>query len=1061
MQIITKRIKELSFLFALAGSPVWLFAQSADSVTVARQYTGGTVVTGIVKDATSGRPVPGVSISAPGYSAALTDDNGNFKLNIPDPSAAIVITGEGFQRKEVAVKGQSNVTVSLHEESFNSLYEIANLPGGLDKPLNHTTGAVSSLNPKQAKWATQAETPENYLQGRVAGLNVIRRSGEPGSGANLILRGYSSLYTSNQPLIVVDGMIYDINDYGGSLINNHFTNPLSNIDIKDIDNITVLKDATSLYGSKGANGAIMITTAHAEQLATKIDFATYAGVNQAPDALPVMDAYNYRVYLSDVLKSSGYSDQEIQELPFMNDAPDAPGYYNYHNNTNWQKEVFDKSLNKNYYLKVSGGDNIAKYALSLGYLDQGGIIKNTDFNRYTTRFNADLNMSPKLKVQSNLGFSYSEQNLAEQGLAFKTNPIYLSLVKAPFLSRNEVSDEGITSPNLSDVDVFNIGNPASVVNYVSSTGQNYRFFGSIIFNYQFNEHLSASTQFGITYDKVRESFFVPRRGTLADTLESAVADSRMGNQIKRLFAVYNDSRLSYNKRFNQVHHLNAAVGFRYNDNNSERDYGLGFNSATDELRSIGTGSTALRRAGGDIGRWNWMSIYSGLNYGYLDKYFLSMNLSMDGSSRFGQQAEGGVGINGNRFGVFPSVGAAWLVSSEDFMANLGFIDMLKVHTTYSITGNDDIGNYNSRQFYVSQNLLGLQGLIRGNIGNPELQWETYKKLNAGVDLALLNEKVSLSGNVFHSTTDNMLIQERLISAAGLEYMYTNNGAMQNRGVELSLNSRLINNETFKWDVGLNIATIKNEITKLPGDRMLTNFAGANILTQVGQQANLFYGYKTNGVYTSDGEASNAGLTTRTPDGTYTAFSGGDMRFVDMNNDNVIDEEDRVVIGNPNPDFTGMFSSRVTYKKLSLDAAFTFSKGNDIFNYTRAQLESMAGTNNQLQSVQNRWRANGQVTDMPKATWGDPMGNARFSDRWIEDGSYLRLRSLTLNYDLAIQNRFLKNASVYATANNLFTVTNYLGYDPEFSASSIIFAQGVDVGLIPQFKSVLLGVRLGL
>ncbi|MCJ8165932.1 SusC/RagA family TonB-linked outer membrane protein [Pontibacter sp. E15-1] len=1061
MQLVIRRIKELSFVVALVASPVCLFAQQADSVAVTRQYTGGTVITGSVLDAASGLPVPGISVSVPGYSAALTDDDGNFKLNIPNPSAAITITGEGFQRKQVAMKGQQSVTVRVYENTFGSLYEVANLSGGVAQPLNHTTSAVTSLNPGQEKYAMSATTPENFLQGRVAGLNVIRRSGEPGIGGNLALRGYSSLYTGNQPLIVVDGMIYDINDYGGSLISGHYTNPLSNIDIKDIDNISVVKDATSIYGSKGANGAIFITTGHAEQLATRIDFASYAGVNMTPEELPVMDAYNYRVYLSDVLRGSGYSDQDIQALPFMNDDPGAPGYHNYHNDTDWQKEAFDQSFNKNYYLKVSGGDNIAKYALSMGYLDQGGTVRNTDFNRYTTRFNADLNMSPKLQVQTNLGFSYSEQNLAEQGLAFKTNPIYLSLIKAPFLSRNEISDEGITSPNLSDLDLFHVGNPAAVVSNVTATGQNYRFFGSIDFNYELTKDLTASTQFGINYDKIRETFFIPRRGLLADTLESAVAESRMGNQVKRLFTVYSDSRLSYDKRFNNIHHLNANVGLRYSDNNSESDYGLGFNSATDELKSIGTGSTALRRASGDIGKWNWMSLYSGLNYGFLDKYFLTLSMAIDGSSRFGREGEDGLRINGNRFGVFPSVGAAWLVSSEDFMAGVTPIDLLKVRATYSITGNDDIGNYTSRQFYVSQNLLGLQGLVRGNIGNPALQWETYKKLNAGLDLALLNERLALSVDAYSSTTQDMLIQERLSTAVGFAYMYTNNGAMENKGLELSVNGRLINSETFKWDVGLKVAKYKNEITQLPGERMLTDFAGATILTQVGEQANLFYGYKTNGVYTSDEEASSAGLSTVTPDGTVSAFRGGDIRFLDLNGDNLINSDDRAVIGNPNPDFTGMFSTRFTYKKLSLDAAFTFSKGNDIYNYTRAQLESMRGTENQLMSVQNRWRANGQQTDMPRASWGDPMGNARFSDRWIEDGSYLRLRTLTLNYDLALNNRFLKNASVYATANNLFTVTDYLGYDPEFSASSSVFAQGVDLGLIPQFRSVLLGVRLGL
>ncbi|WP_255478695.1 SusC/RagA family TonB-linked outer membrane protein [Rufibacter sp. XAAS-G3-1] len=1020
---------------------------------------------GTVTSAATKLPVAGISVSVPGYSAALTDDKGNFSLNIPSSSSSLILEGEGFQRKEVPVKGRSNVTVSLYEGAFNSLYDIAVLPNSISKPINQVTGAVVSLDPSQQKWSTSAETPENYLQGKVAGLNVVRRSGTPGSGANLFLRGYSSLYTTNQPLIIVDGMMYDMNDYGGSIISNHFTNPLSNIDIKDIENITVIKDAASIYGSKGANGAILVTTARAQELVTKIDFATYAGVNLVPDNIPVMNASNYRIYLSDVLKSSGLTDNQIQTRPYMNDDITNPDYYTYHNNTNWQKEVLKRSYNQNYYLRVVGGDNIAKYALSLGVLNNGGIVENTNLQRYNTLFNADLNMTPKLTVNTNMAFTYSEQNLADQGIAVNTNPIYLSLVKAPFLSRNEIANTGVTSPNLSDTDIFNVGNPAVITNNMQARGINYRFFGSAKFNYAFTKNLVASTQYGLTYDKIRESFFVPRRGTSAEQLENAVAESRMGAQVQRMFGIFSDTRLAYNKTFNDIHSVDGSIGIRYIKNDSEADTGLGYNSATDELRTIGAGSAALRRAGGDIGKSNWLNYYAGANYGLLSKYFLSLNLAVDGSSRFGTEAADGISLFNRKFGVFPSVGAAWLISSENFMAGVDFLEMLKLRATYSISGNDDIGDYNARQYYVSQNLLDFQGLVRGNIGNPALQWETNRKVNAGVDVALFNERLSVSVDAYRNVTDNMLVREQLISPAGFEFMFTNNGKMLNKGVDLTLNSRVINTASFKWDLGLTLSRYKNQITALNADQFITQFAGANILTKVGQEANLFYGYRTNGVYTTNEEAAQSGLSTRTPSGEVVAFQGGDMRFVNFNNEGdsqgMIDENDRVVIGNPNPDFTGMFSSRFEYKRFSLDAYFTFSQGNDVYNYTRAQLESAAGTTNQTDAVIRRWRADGQVTDMPRANFGDPLGNNRFSDRWIEDGSYLRLRTLTLRYDLPLNTKYIKSASFYATGNNLLTFSKYKGYDPEFSAGETIFAQGIDLGMIPQFRSVLLGVRIGL
>ncbi|MFA1771539.1 SusC/RagA family TonB-linked outer membrane protein [Rufibacter glacialis] len=1057
---------------ALASTPFCAVAQQTDSVAtlsdtvaVARQPVGGVVVTGTVTAAATKLPLAGISVSVPGYSAALTDDKGTFSLSVPSSASTLTLEGEGFQRKEVAIKGRSQLMVSLHEGNFTSIYDIAVLPNNIDKPINQVTGAVVSLNPSLQKWSTSAESPENYLQGKVAGLNVVRRSGTPGIGANLFLRGYSSLYTTNQPLIIVDGMIYDMNDYGGSIISNHFTNPLSNIDIKDIDNITVIKDAASLYGSKGANGAIMITTGRAQELATKIDFATYAGVNFTPNFIPVMNASNYRIYLSDVLKSTGLTDNQIQARPYMNDDVSSPGYYTYHNNTNWQEEVMKRSYSQNYYMRVVGGDNIAKYALSLGVLDSDGIVQNKGFQRYNTLFNADLNMTPKLTVNSNLAFTYSEQNLVDQGIALNTNPIYLSLIKAPFLSKNEISNEGITSPNLSDTDIFNVGNPVVLTGNMQTKGINYRFFGSAKFNYAFTKNLVASTQYGITYDKIRESFFVPRRGTSAEQLENAIAESRMGAQVQRLFATFSDTRLAYTNTFHNIHRVDGSIGLRYSKNESESDTGFGYNSATDELRTIGTGAAALRRAGGEIGDWLWLNYYAGANYGLLSKYFLSLTVAVDGSSRFGTEAKEGISLFNRKFGVFPSVGAAWLVSSENFMAGFDFIEMLKLRTTYSISGNDDIGNYNARQYYVSQNLLDFQGLVRGNIGNPALQWETNRKVNAGVDLGLFNERLSISVDAFRNVTDNMLVREQLVSASGFDFMFTNNGKMKNEGVELALNSRLVNTGTFKWDIGLTLSRYKNEVTALSADQFTTQYAGATILTKVGQEANLFYGYKTNGVYTTNAEAVQSGLSTRTPSGQVVAFQGGDMRFVNHNDEGaskgMIDENDRVVIGNPNPDFTGMFTTRLEYKRFSLDTYFTFSQGNDIYNYTRAQIESAAGTGNQTDAVIRRWRTDGQVTDMPRANFGDPLGNNRFSDRWIEDGSYLRLRTLTVRYDLPLNTKYIKSASFYATGNNLLTFSNYKGYDPEFSAGETIFAQGVDVGLVPQVRSVLLGVRIGL
>jgi len=395
------------------------------------------------------------------------------------------------------------------------------------------------------------------------------------------------------------------------------------------------------------------------------------------------------------------------------------------------------------------------------------------------------------------------------------------------------------------------------------------------------------------------------------------------------------------------------------------------------------------------------------------------------------------------------------------MAAAKNIDLLKLRASYSFTGNDDIGNYNNQQLYVSQNLLVMEGLVRGNISNPALQWEQNTKFNIGIDAALLKERLNISVDLYNNKTSKMLIFQPQIVAAGLDTVLTNTGGMQTTGVDLSIGGRIINNRSLKWDLGITLTKYKNKITQLPSDPLYTPFAGAMYITTTGKVANLFYGYKTNGVYSSDADAVKDGLSKQMPNGTIVPFAGGDVRFVDMNGDKIIDDKDRQVIGDPNPDFAGSIVNKLTWKRFTLDLLFTFSKGNDIYNYTRRQLESESGPANQLQSMLNRWRANGQVTSVPKAVWGDPMGNSSFSDRWIEDGSYLRLRHAAISFDVPMKPGFIKYAVVYVSGNNLATFTKYKGYDPEFSATGSIFGQGVDLPVEPLYKSAEIGLRIGL
>jgi len=1017
-------------------------------------------VHGTIYDGITGKPVSGINVSFGDYAASITNDRGEFDLKVPSYQVTISISGQGYQDKEVALKGRSIITARIFQEPFFSVYDQAYLPYQKER-LSQTSNSVSSLF-MEDRWArTTVESPDSYLQGMVAGLDVIRKSGTPGIGANMFLRGYNSLLATNEPLIVVDGMPYDNHEYGTSFITGYVSNPLSDIDIRDIDNITVIRDGSTTYGTKGGNGVILITTGRAKELSTRIDFNVSGGYNITPNLIPVMNANDYRIYLTDLLSTSGLTQQQIAVLPYMNDNPGNPSYFAYHGNTNWQKEVLSNSYNQNYYLRVTGGDNVATYALSLGYRRNEGIIKNTNDTRYYTRFNGDLNVSKRLKAALNLSLISGSHNLQEESLLSPYSPLNIALIKAPFIPVHILNDQGIPSPNLSPSDTFGIANPVAILNRMQGINQSYRFFGSVNFKYQLNESWNIQSLLGITFDKVRESYFMPSYGVPPDTLIKGIAYNQTGSNVERLYNIYNDTRLSYQHSIRNIHQVSINAGLRYQTNQAEAHNGLSYNTPTDEYVSVGMGQPALRIATGELGKWNWMNGYINTTYQLFDKYFIKGDLAIDASSRFGKQAKDGFKINGVPFAVMPALSAAWVISSENFMSKLNFIELLKIRATYSISGNDDIGNYNYRQLYISQNLLGLEGLYRGNVANPYLQWETVKKFDVGLDASFLNERINVNVDIFNNKTKNMLTYEPLPTASGFDSLIVNGGSMKNTGWELSISGRIFNRPLFKWDMSVNISKYQNKVLSIPGGEMITNYAGATILTKAGYAANLFYGYKTEGIFTSDQEAANSGLTYVNNNGQAYMPKGGDVRFADINGDHVINDADMTIIGNPNPKLFGGITENLTWKKWQLDALFTYSIGNDVYNALRRELESMQNFNNQTNEVINRWRADGQITNVPRATWADPAGNSRFSDRWIENGSYLRLRTISLSYNLDFKNGAIKYLKIYISGNNIWTWTKYLGYDPEFSSINGPIGQGVDVGLEPIFKTIQTGVRIGL
>ena len=1012
-------------------------------------------ITGRVFDASTGQALAGIKVTVPGISSTITADSGTFEISVPGDNITLIMEGIGYQSEQVALQGRSDINIRLKEKGFNSVYNTIVTPVGE----NALISVNNSVNFIEGSFKETASSADGILQGKIAGVNIISRSGDPGAGANIFIRGYHSLNTNSQPLIVVDGVIYDNRDYAGSNITgNPQNNPLLLIDPKDIENITVLKDAVPVYGGKAANGVILINTVRADQAATKIDFYTHQGVNFKPLNLPVMKADDYKVYLTDQIVSAGYPGNFVSGLDFMSDDITSQDYYRYHNNTDWQDEIFTNSTEQDYYIRVTGGDEKMKMSASVGYLKKAGVIKKSDLSRYNMRINGDINATKNLEINVGLSFTYNDKNLRGSGVYSPLSPIYLALAKGPIFAPY-INNERGTTPNLEDYDPLGISNPVAILNNMVGEVQDKRFFGIFGFKYNIVRGLSIGSIFNINFSEKRETYFMPDIGVVPTLLTNGVADNSASSLVDRYTGLYNDTRLTYKNKINPVHNYTIIAGLRVNSVDIESDWANAYNTPSDEVMTLSSGSEDLRRTGGDMGEWKELTCYLAGDYNMLQKYFLSAGISVDGSSRFGTQAKG-ISLFSHKFGLFPSVSAGWIISSEDFMSNIEVIDVLKIRSSYGVTGNDDLSNRSDIKYYSTQRYIGVVGIVYTDIPNQHIQWETVKKANLGIDIALFNERLAFHGDIFSDRTENMLVYLPASVISGTDYFLTNDGAMKSNGFELGINSRIINRE-LKWNAGLAIAHFKNEITSIPENEYYYLGNGLTIAKK-GSSFGSFYGFKTNGIYTSDQEALASGLKNKLPSGELADFRGGDVKFINSDNsDDIIDDNDRQIIGDATPDLTGYFNSSVSWKRITLDLLFSFSYGNDVYNGVRAQFESMRSLDNQLITVNNRWRYNGQITDMPRGEYGDPMQNARFSDRWIEDGSYLRLKTVTLLYDLPLRQGFFKNAMIFLSASNLITFTRYLGYDPEFSNNIYGVYQGTDTGLTPVYKSVYAGLRIGL
>lgn len=1016
--------------------------QSAETVRM-KYYAEGCV-----KDAVSGEPLLGVAVtSLPGIST-LTDEDGRFRVPVASYEGNLTFSSPGYVSRTISLRGQKSKDIVLYTEAFRS--------EKTDRVWEHTT--AFSLDEEAGM--------------RFGGdMRAVSRGGLSGLGANLFIRGYNSVNLNAQPLLVIDGIVQNTESVE-SVFTGFYINALDNIDANDVEKVEILKNATSIYGSKGANGAILITTKRGRSMATKIDLNMNWAFNFRPKMPKMMDGGQYRAYASELIKGSMGNEVADRFDGFLNDDPDLSSnitYKQFHNNHDWMDDVCQTGIRQYYGLNVEGGDDVAKYALSIAYTMGRGQVKTTDNDRLTTRFNADILLAKNLTLAAGFDFSHITRNILDDGVDDYTSPVHVALIKSPLVLPYRFTSDGTTyTASLSDVDVFGVSNPQSLLDNAKGKFTQYRFGVNVLPKWKIHEMFDLSTQFAYSMNAVKEHYYSPIEGIAPQIQENgSVYENTVKDQNINQDQIFSDTRFHFNHSFGGRHLLDASLGLRVQTNTYKSTYGEGHNTGSDKIVNLNTNldgkiidgrKTTLRNS----------AMYLSASYSYDQRYGVWLTLTEEACNSFGRDAAHAFRFLGGTWATFPSAGLNWLVSGEKFMQRVAWLDRLNLRAEIGTSGNDGFDVLYRYAYLNPVNYFGnANGLQISNLGNEQLKWETVRKVNAGIDMAFLNDRLGVSIDYFHHRVSDMLMFRSAGIMTGMERYMTNGGEMENQGVDLNLSAKIVNRPLFKWSSELGFTHYKNKVISV-SEKFIENTVGkGTVLVAEGLPLGMFYGYRTvnengNVVFATENQAVEAGLQTwNDTKSKKLNFHAGDVHFADLDHNGLIDESDRTFIGDPNPVLTGSFMNRMSMGRFMLEFFFTYSLGNDVYNYRRHLLEQGGTLNNQTMAMAGRWRYEGQMTDMPRAVYGDPMGNARFSDRFVEDGSYLRLKDVKLSYEIPVRMRFIHGASIWASASNLYTWTKYLGSDPEVSYGTSPLTQGVDYGILSGGRSFQFGIKLNL
>jgi TonB-linked SusC/RagA family outer membrane protein len=1042
------------------------------------------VVTGRVTSAATGESLPGVNIIEKGtQNGAVTNIDGTYTLDVSGEDAVLVFSFIGYLSEEITVGNQTAIDMQLVED-IQKLDEVVVIGYGTQKR-SDLTGAVVSVSEETLR-STIATNIDQALQGRVAGVQITQNSGQPGGATSVRIRGANSITASSEPLYVIDGIPFQGDgveiagfDWAGGANGQEIVNPLSTINPNDIVSIEVLKDASAsaIYGSQAANGVVLITTKRGKQGESKITYNMYYALQTLPNKLDMMDLPEYADYQNQIAEELGWTPKE----KYLDPSLLGPG-------TDWQDEVFDPAWTKSHQLSLTGGSEKTQYAITGGYFDQDGIIIGSGFNRFTGRINIDNNFKDWIKIGGNVSYAKTNEiiTLNDGGDGVIMN----ALLMQPDVPVKNLDGE------YAGPDVTYAGsnyNPVALALLRNNELDRERIMASAYASADLLKGLNFRTELAIDNGNTINISFHPTYQFGAIINNTNKMQQRETNSFFWIWKNY----MTYNATLAQNHNITAMLGAEAQKSSWQGTTVTKEDFTSNDIHVLSQGDNTTSRTNGWKGASSMASYFGRFNYNYDERYLATFTLRADGSSKFGPE---------NKWGWFPSGSVAWRISNESFMQDFSFIKNLKLRVGYGLVGNQAIGDYLYGSSMVTTDSPFGTTYRMEKISNPNLKWEATAQYNVGLDMSLFAGRIDFTADVYNKQTEDMLLQLSVPSYLGgpnpwedISAPYANVGKMENKGVDLSLTTHNLRRANMSWTTNFTFSLNRNLVKELDDTSKVywknlnwySEFQTAT-MTKAGEPIGVFYGYVTDGIFENAQQILDhavqiqdpESVTEENPNGTNlvdktTGVWIGDIRFRDLNGDSIINTNDQTIIGNPNPDFTFGFNNTFRYGPFDMSVYLQGSYGGEILNYSRVQIEGQTSIySNQAATVDNRSRyqlldPEGETTDpdnvvlanpgtdIPRFATNDVNRNNRMSDRFIEDGSYLRIQNVSLAYTLPsklTQKVRMQRLRIYINVQNLYTFTNYSGYDPEIGAfDQDARMQNVDMGRYPSPRMYTFGI----